>query len=39
MQELPHQQLGFGILAPDARHVITARFFGMYIGHRTKYKR
>jgi len=36
MQKLAHQHFGFGILAPDARHVVAAGFFAMYIGHNAK---
>jgi hypothetical protein len=36
MQKMTHQHFGFGILAPDARHVVTAGFFGVYIGHDAK---
>ena len=36
MQKLTHQHFGFGILAPYARHVVTAGFFGVYICHNAK---
>jgi hypothetical protein len=31
-----HQHFGFGILTPDARHVVAAGCFGVYIGHKAK---
>lgn len=33
MQEAAHQQLGLGILALDAAHIIAALFFAVHIGH------
>ena len=36
MQKPAHQHFGFGILAADARHIVAAGCFGVYIGHRTK---
>lgn len=35
-QYLPHQQLGLGVLCPDAAHVVAARLFVVYIGHGIK---
>ena len=31
-----HQQLGLSILAAYTGHVIAARLFGVYIGHKAK---
>jgi len=36
MQKPAHQHFGFGILAPDARHIVAAGCFGVYIGHAIK---
>jgi len=36
MQEPAHQHFGLGILAPYARHIVAAGFFGVYIGHSVK---
>ena len=36
MQKPPHQQLRLGILAAYTGHVIAARLFGVYIGHKAK---
>ena len=36
MQKLAHQHFGLGILTPNARHVIAARFLTVYICHGTK---
>jgi hypothetical protein len=36
MQKLTHQHFRLGILTPNARHIITARFLIVYIGHSVK---
>jgi len=33
MQKLPHQHFGPGILTPNPRHIITAGFLAVYVGH------
>lgn len=36
MEELPHQQLGFGVGAAYLRHVVASCFLIMHIGHGVK---